>query len=286
MAYKLVSTKHASLEQDSYWATMSESLVELSFRLAVSDELVHMSVLTQLTKLTRLEICGVWPMYHEELRESPSYELNLPALESLHMAKRVTDLKLNCPRLRSLTLDYCLVFGTLSLQAPLEELSCRAFYGPGVHEGFPLSNLLGVTSLHYHCKNQSSWFRQINGMSLNGLYSILPKMSKLRILELIISDGGLPESLPASLLKIRYWLGDCSGLDWDKVLKSFEDNCKLPELQCISLARQLRWEPEARSKLQEIRDNSKAQVILKENMIWDQSFKLTGHQFFSLYFDN
>ena len=255
--WRYILATHPHFMQDSYWANLSTSLVELSF---TTDGPIHLAALNQLTNLTSLK---VYREPQDRLREIEDvWTLNQPFLMSLHLAKiTVTRLELMCPRLRSLTLYRCTARECLFLQAPFEELLCRGICRLTSLQGFSLSNLLGLTRLHYDMESSLQ-------MNQDPIYETLPLMSELRSLDMVFGyRDRLPEQLPANLRTIRYLLRD----QWNPGnLQTFASTCQLPELQSITLANRDSWDPrdmrlliKARRKLKKFYSQTK--ISLRED---------------------
>ncbi len=241
---------------DEYWDALSESLVDLSIGLqgryfGWQNALTRrwMLVLDKLTNLTSLKVCG----WHHT-----ACALDLPRLKSLHISHFDTsDLTLNCPGMCSLALERWTIRGHLSLEAPLEHLACKGDINIYVHEAFPRSNFLGLTSLRCHLWNARS---QLIPNVING---ILPLMSMLQILDLVFRKGGLPLHLPASLHSISYYLER----HWrPNDLQRFADTCRLPHLHSIKLVHWKEWKPDDQLALQDItaQGKGKISVIMKK----------------------
>ena len=263
--------EQGSCFQTRFWAGLSNSLTELSITVGVeyeyghqqtyprADTFIRTDMLTQLKNLTSLKIQGYRCCVNRYYRiQHYSYGMDLPGLRNLHMADfAACDMKLNCPNLRSLTLEHCWFFrGRLSLQAPLEELSWTGLSNLEVHEAFPLSNLLGLT----YCQCQF-----IGADDQERFYAILPQMSMLKTLDFVLYSDALPPRLPASLQNIRYLT-----LNWDsRNLERIEDTCQLPALQSISLLNSGRWLPNVLSSLKDVQQASKAKVILEDRRAYE-----------------
>ena len=225
---------------------------------------IRMAVLTQLRNLSSLKMCHTFSHNHGQ-GEPLSYVLDHPGLKSLRVAHfEVNRLELHCPRLRNLTVYCCHCFevpGSLSLQAPLDKLFWSGYRGPTMHVGFPTSNVFGLSHLHIGLFGQSS--RDI-------LLKTLPLMFKLKTLDLFIHSGHhgeFPDSeeLPASLQAIRYVIMKHS-LSLRRRGQSLAKICQLPNLQSMTLLRWGRWDAEEQSMLKRVKEQSKAQLILKENI--------------------
>lgn len=226
-----------------------------------------MAVLTQLKNLSRLKMCHMCFSHNDAQEGLYSYVLDHPGLKCLRIAHFVVShLELHCPRFCSLSVDRCSsleISGSLSLQAPLEELFWMGFYGPIMHVGFPMSNLLGLAHLHID---------PIFGQSSRDLLlKYLPLLSKLKTLELFVHSGSHDvfldsEQLPASLQAIRYVIMKHSLSLSCRDQKFLPKTCQLPNLQSIILLRWGRWKAEEQSMLERVKEQSKAQFIFKENI--------------------
>ena len=185
--------------------------------------------------------------------------IDLPRLKSLYMKNFTTsDLTLNCPRLRSLTLERWTITGHLSLEAPLEHLACKGDIKLCVHEGFPRSNFLSLTSLRCHLWDARS------ELIPDVINDILPSMLVLRTLDLVYRKGGLPLHLPASLQDISYYLERY----WSpNDLQRFSNTCRLPHLLSIKLVHWKKWKPDDQLALEEItaKGKGKVSVMMKSN---------------------
>ena len=211
--------------------------MKLAIVIYATDAAMAIAAANQLKTLTSLDISvhpwSYWDdgladeVYFSDIEPRP-HTFDFPGLKTLSLTSlRVTDVTLACPRLRSLTLNCCSIDGRLSLQAPLEHLCCEGCSTLSIHEAFPVGNLLGLTCLQIHMPDC---------MSQDELYSILPRMSKLRALDIIFHKSGLPWPLPASLKAIRYYFAPLSIVRWESEdFQHILQACQLPELQSISL---------------------------------------------------
>ena len=259
LAVKLlrVSTKHRRI-QDKFWPAISKTLTELIVILDAAREALRLDLLSQLSNLTSLKIgSGKW------LGERPRpYVLSIFSLKSLYArCLSATELTLACPELRSPTLEECRIRGSLSLPASLEDFRLRGASTPHMQEAFPVSSLLGLTSLH--CSLPDS-------MKPDLLYNILPSMSALRTLDLVLDHGWLPVPwilgqlpplLPASLLAVRYFVTSPNGLG-PVDLQRLSDACQLPELQSLSLHNCAGWDPQMWRSLEKVGQGSNVKVIV------------------------
>ncbi|CAL5218921.1 g667 [Coccomyxa viridis] len=242
--------------QDDIWGALSERMTELTLNLTPhKDEPMRMSVLTQLTSLVSLEICIMGdPLGDMDDEVTASYHLSLPGLESLHMRGiNAKNLSLHCPRLRNLVMDYPYIEGILSLPASLEDFAIRGV--APFHEPFPVSNLLGLTSLLCHVPLS---------IDRDALYAALPSMSALRKLDIISFFGQLPPLLPPSLRAVRYFVTGEYPLS-SQELQHFAKACKLPELQSMGLYNCQTWKPYEIRTLQKIQQECKANIIVEKN---------------------
>ena len=212
---------------------------------------MQMARITCLNSLTSLEIYT--PDSH--IFDSHLCVVNLPELECLHIERLVIkDLVIGCRQLSRFTLKDCWIEERLLLPASLEELSFRReciLRGP-----VPLSNLIGLTRLHFHLSLDCK-------MSAGSLYGILPCMLKLRTLELDIFECGIPCQLPASLRAIRctLWAG------WDPGnIQHVANTCQLPELQVFMLLGCHKWAPHDLALMKEIKEQSRPKVIIKDSL--------------------
>ena len=214
-----------------------------------------MPMLTQLTRLSRLKLSLSGFVAPESVR---SCDMCLPSLRSLHVREMTfADLTLKCPALRSLCLHSCYIEGNLTLQSPLEELSCTDCLN--MLRVFPLSNLHSLTRLH--CDHLTVYPMKAD------IFNVLPLMTDLRSLDIISYTGCFPRSLPASLGEIRFVLhADCQ---WRydnsnalKQLQYFGYACQLPELQRIDLWRCGKWEPCELQKIRRMMAKSNVKTVV------------------------
>ena len=229
---------------------MSSTLVELSFILHSAEEPKRLSGLAQLTALNSLTIdkpAYTWPelailwnpiLWNPRSSFDDEYKsslIDIPGLKRLHLVDlEVTDLTLLCSnwQLHGLTSERWFK-GRLSLQGPLEDLSCMDFASLRLQQTFSHNTLLGLTQLQWH----------LDGKSVqDDVYSVLPEMSNLRKLQLVIAfdKGGLPQLLPAKIQRISYTK---LGIVWHRQdFHNFAVACHMPELQSITLStRALMW---------------------------------------------
>ena len=252
---------------------MSERLTELCVNLEAAQ--IRMEVLNQLTNLKRLRITLNTDASDDESEKLPlgstkSYALSLPGLDSLYVDGLLAEgFALHCPSLRSLTMQFCMILGNFSLQASLEDFAIRGISGPRMKETFPVSSLLGLTSLH--CQPPGHMKSEL-------LFGALPSMSALKVLELVSYNEQLPPALPASLQEIKYIL-PTSSLWTPAQLQHVAAACKLPELQSLSLYNCEKWEPSELRALQKVAKESKAEVTVRDNWV-DEEGIMMGEAFF------
>ncbi len=269
--------EHPHHALDNLWPAYSDSLVELSIVIHATDATRCIAAVNQLKSLTSLDV-SVHPRSYrgDELAdeiffsdiEPSSHVLDFPGLKSLSLTSlRVKDVTLVCPSLRSLTVTRCSINGRLSLQAPLEHLCCTGCTTLGIHEAFPVSNLLGLTCLQ--C-DVSCWLSQ------DDLYSILPRMSKLRVLDLAFRKSGVPWHLPASVQTIEYYLtrsgerrSQWNSEDFRYILQA----CQLPELQSITLVNWYKFNSDNMAALKHITEEVGGKVSVKAEMMGEDFMK-------------
>ena len=249
--------QHAAQIQDDYWAAMAHSLTELEMVVDAADEPLRMAVLTQLSKLTSLKLENTG---YNCYNRPASYVLDLPGVTSLELGNlHGKVLTLTCPGLRRLDLFNCRIYDQISLQAPLEKFYCQGGSGFRVHEAFPLSNLLGLTSLQCDLSRNTRH---------SSCLIILPSLSGLLSLTIQTDDGLSPPFLPSSLSTIEYYVRSASVLD-PKQLVHIGKACQLPELQCITLRHLFEWEPNFVQGFRKFKGKSKAKVT------WEDSWSVT-----------
>ena len=172
-----------------YWATLSSCLTDLDFFMDPTDkQLLHPAYLNVLTSLTRLAFSEANDLDSHE--EQAHYMFELPELKVLCIYNLwAAALHLHCPQLTSLRIDGCAI-GKLCLQASLEHLhnACSAPFS--IHEGFPITNLIGLTYLSLDVASD------IHTEAV--LFRGLPLMTRLRVLDLPMNTR-LPAKLPDSL---------------------------------------------------------------------------------------
>ena len=112
------------------------------------QQLLQPAYLNQLTRLTRLAFNGPFdPDGGAHEADGPDYALELPELEVLCLDYLwAGKLELQCPQLKRLSIEDCAV-RKLYLQASLEHLHHEDNELALIHEGFPITNLMGLTNL-------------------------------------------------------------------------------------------------------------------------------------------
>ena len=171
-----------------YWATLSSCLMDLEITLDRRDpQLLQPAYLNELTRLTRLALSGVdhtGASAHGYDRYR--YAFVLPKLKVLSLTCiSVNALELQCPQLEVLHVEGCAMNETC-LQAPLQHLHLEESILCFEPEGFPITDLAGLT---YLCID-----------STDGPTSeALPLMTRLHTLKLAIFSCPPPASLPNSL---------------------------------------------------------------------------------------
>ena len=172
------------------WATLSSCLTGLSFTVDPADrQLLQPTCLNQLTRLTRLEFDELDPT--SDRADELYYALKLPALEVLCVeCLGASELPLQCPQLKTLRIERFAI-GKLHLQASLEHLHCCEGGDFIIHEGFPISNLIGLTYLSLNVSYDIA--------TEAALFQGLPLMTRLRVLDLGDIKCSLPAILPSSL---------------------------------------------------------------------------------------
>ena len=121
-------------------------------------------------------------------------------------------LQLQCPQLQTLRIERFII-GKLHLHASLEHLHYAEGGDFFVHEGFPITNLIGLTYLSLNV----SYDTVTEAALLQGL----PLMTQLRVLDMCIKMCSLPATLPASLRDVTL------GFSWDRTW----DSSVIPLLQ-------------------------------------------------------
>ena len=176
-----------------YWATLSSCLTELHILMdPVDRQPLQPSYLNQLTRLTRLEFGASDP--NGDWTEAFQYAFKLPALQVLCVdCLGASDLQLQCPQLQTLRIERFSI-GKLHLRASLEHLHYADGGDFSIHEGFPITNLTGLTYLSLDV----SYDTVTEAALLQGL----PLMIGLHVLDMRIGSCGLPAILPGSLRDI------------------------------------------------------------------------------------
>ena len=140
---------------------------------------------------------------------------------------------MHCPKLTKIRMYSCWLGGAgrLCLRAPLEDMqfySSNIFY---LHDGFPLSNMLGLTRLTLHCSDDRE-----EGVE-EALFKGLPSMTRLQEPDLYITRDRLTgnHALPTSLREIRllYWGMTAATSPWDSSLVPVLQ--QLPAVEIIRL---------------------------------------------------
>ena len=121
--------------------------------------------------------------------------------------------------------------GKLCLRAPLKDMQFHDSDTFSLHEGFPLSNLLGLTRLVL----STSEYREEGAEE--ALFKGLPLMTRLQLLDLSVTRDRLSgkHALPASLREIRlfYWGMTAATSRWDSSLVPILH--QLPAVEVIKL---------------------------------------------------
>ena len=192
-----------------YWATVSSCLTNLEILMDPADKQhLQPAYLNQLTRLTRLAFGeSADSDSHEE--DGFHYAFELPELKMLCLGCLwASNLQLHCPQLKHLRFAGCFI-GKVYLQASLESLHHMDSVSLLIHEGFPMTNLIGLTYLSFN----SSDYDTTGGTLEAVLFQGLPSMTRLRVLDLSISLGSLPANLPNSLQDITIFFS--YGRVWD-----------------------------------------------------------------------
>ena len=186
-------------KQLDYWATLSRCLTDLEVSMGHRDKQhltpLQPAYLNELTRLTRLSFSGLMdPNSRTHGVDGPPYALELPELKDLRLkCLWASHLELQCTQLKRLRIESCAI-GKLSLQASLKHLHHGNSALCILHEGFPITNLIGLTYLSLDgCTDTES-----EAMLFQGL----PYMTRLQIMELYIGMCSLPASLPSSLREL------------------------------------------------------------------------------------
>ena len=203
-----------------YWATMSSCLTDLQISMDTRDKpLLQPAYLNELTRLTRLEIGE-----DGSLDSHDNCAFELPELKILEL-KGVSagNLELQCLQLEVLSTEWCTI-GKLYLQASLEHLYHESSTPILVHEGFPITNLLGLTYLSVEeCGDNEAEAVLFQG---------LPLMARLRILSLSLHTCSLPPSLPSSLRAFTLSFSTVKG--WDSAVIPLVQ--QLPRVESIRIS--------------------------------------------------
>ena len=175
-----------------YWATLSSCLTELEVsKDPIDKQLLQPAYLNQLTRLTRLAF-GEPDDSNSNEEDGCSYAFELPELKSLCLEfLRASDLHLQCPQLTHLRIVGCFI-GKVYLQASLKRLHHMRSASRLIHEGFPITNLIGLTYLSFNGGDYDTESEAV-------LFQALPLMTRLRALDLLINMCSLPATLPSSL---------------------------------------------------------------------------------------
>ena len=176
-----------------YWATLSSCLTGLDLNVDRSDSsLLQPAYLKELTRLT-------WLSFYEEADIVddadqvlwPNYAFEFPELIDLDFSNiQSGDMDLKCPQLCILSMQDC-IMGKLHIQASLKDLCLSDSTCVLLHEGFPMSNLSGLTRLRLD--------GNMNTNSEAFIFQQLPVMTLLQFLHLGINLCSLPPKLPSSL---------------------------------------------------------------------------------------
>ena len=165
--------------------------------------LLQPAYLNALTQLTRLEFGEESDLDNQE--NGAHYAFELPELKVLELRGLCAgDLDLQCSQLKVLSIECCTI-GKLHLQASLQHLHHELSAPILLHEGFPVSNLIGLDFLHL----EDDGHKEAEAVLFQGL----PLMSRLRILSLSIHTCSLPTSLPSSLQDFTLYFSSARG--WD-----------------------------------------------------------------------
>ena len=209
-----------------YWATLSSCLMGLDVNVDRSDlSLLQPAYLKELTRLT-------WLSIYEELDVSdeadpelwPHYALEFPELKDLNLdSLRAGNMELQCPQLCILSMQDCIV-GELRIQASLKDLCLSNSTYVLLHEGFPMSNLSGLTRLRFDGNE---------GISPEAaIFEQLPLMTQLQALHLGIHLCSLPANLPSSLRDLT--LAFSTDRAWDSLVIPLVQ--QLPRVESIRIS--------------------------------------------------
>ena len=176
-----------------YWATLSSCSTELDLLMdSVDRQPLQPAYLNQLTRLTRLAFGEIDPTGN--WAEAFPYVFKLPVLRVLCVdCLGASNLQLQCPQLQTLRIERFSI-GKLHLRASLEHLHYAEGGDFSIHEGFPITNLLGLTYLSLDV----SYDTVTEAALLQGL----PLMTRLHVLNMRIKTCSLPAILPGSLRDI------------------------------------------------------------------------------------
>ena len=178
-----------------YWATLSSCLTELDLEMdSVDRQPLQLAYLNQLTRLTRLAFGEADPTGN--WAEAFPYVFKLPALQVLCVdCLGADDLHLQCPQLQSLRIERFSI-DKVHLHASLEHLHYADGGDFSIHEGFPITNLIGLTYLSLDVTYDT--------VTEAALLQGLPLMTRLRVLDMRIKSCGLSAILPGITLSFGY----------------------------------------------------------------------------------
>ena len=181
-----------------YWATVSSCLTDSELFMDPADKQhLQPAYLNQLTRLTRLAF-GESDDSNSHEEDGFHYAFELPELKVLSLeCLWASDLRLQCPQLKHLRIVGCYI-GKVYLQASLESLHHMDSVSLVIHEGFPITNLIGLTYLSFNVSNLDITSEAV-------LFQGLPLMTRLRVLDLLINMCSLPASLPSSLQNLTIY---------------------------------------------------------------------------------
>ena len=205
-----------------YWATLSSCLTGLSISIDPADkQLLQPIYLNQLTSLTRLELGESGPI--SDWADEFHYALKLPALKVLCVdCLKASNLQLQCPQLKTVHIE-SFISARLHLQASLKHLHYAKGGEFSIHEGFPITNLIGLT-----CLSLRVTYDIDTGAALS---QALPLMTRLRILNMVINMCSLPVTLPSSLRDVT--LRFSSSREWDSSVIPLLQQLPYVESICI-----------------------------------------------------
>ena len=209
-----------------YWATLSSCLTGLDLNVDRSDlSLLQPAYLKELTRLT-------WLSFYEEADDIddadqvlwPHYAFEFPELKHLDFSNlRAGNVDMQCPQLCLLSIQDC-IMGKLHIQASLKDLCLSHSTYVLLHEGFPMSNLSGLTCL-----------RLVGNDDFNSeaaIFRRLPLMTALQDLHLGINLCSLPATLPKSLRNLT--LSFSSDGAWDSSVIPLMQ--QLPRVESIRIS--------------------------------------------------